>query len=71
IKSYFSVNYDKFKIIYKKSYIIYDITNDSFIMYSYLDDYYHREDIYSYKVVDGKVCFIYKNTVYNLGKVVT
>lgn len=70
IKDYYILNCNSFKITYKKSYIIYDKNNDDFIMYSYYDEYYHREDIYKYKINEGKLIYMYVNTKYNLGKVV-
>jgi len=57
------------KIWHNNSFIIYNRVNDCFIINSYFDEYYHREDIYDYRVEGGKFKCNYRNTTYVLGKV--
>ena len=57
------------KIWHNNSFILYNRGNDCFVISSYFDEYYHREDIYDYCVESGKFKCSYRNTSYVLGKV--
>jgi len=55
-------------IIYNHCYLKYDNNSNCIIMVSYVDEYYHREDYYDYKVINTNIYFIYKYTTYKEGR---
>lgn len=69
IKNYMISNSNSFKIVFDKSYISYDSTNDCFMLVSNYNGYFHKEELYYYKVIDGSVKFNYKETRYVEGRV--
>lgn len=69
IKDLMSRRINEFKLWHNNSFIIYNKDKDCIIISSYFDEYYHREDFYSYSVENNKLKWSYANTLYSLGKV--
>jgi len=60
---------DELKLWHKDSFIIYNKDKDCIVISAYFDEYYHREDFYDYSVENGKLKWIYTNTIYVLGRI--
>lgn len=56
----FLSNKSELKITYNNSYLKYDDSNNTIVIVSYEDEYYHKEEIYSYEVEENQVKFIIK-----------
>lgn len=71
IKNYMISNVDSFKIISGKSCINYDGGYDCFIVANNFNGYFHKEELYYYKVIESCIKFYYKETRYVEGRVNT
>jgi len=70
IKNYFTINSQNPIVRYEKSYIKYNLVNDSFILtYEYKQGFLKRNE-YDYDVINGVTIFTYKNSVYESGSVI-
>ena len=52
----------------KNCYLKYDRINNCIIMFSYVDEYFHREDAYECKVTTSNIKFVYKYTIFKGGR---
>jgi hypothetical protein len=67
IKVFFQSNAIE-NITYNHCYLKYDSINNCIIMFSYVDEYFHREDYYDCKVIDSNINFVYKCTIFKEGR---
>jgi hypothetical protein len=70
VKNYFQQNNTIYNYDNSYSKIKYDAARNKIILQSYYDEYYHRDDLYDYKVLGGKLKFIYIQTLYVEGRLV-
>lgn len=66
VKSYYS-GIINFKLIYKNSYLKYNSSKDAFVMYTYVDSYFHLEDYYTYKIENGRLNIALYKTISSEG----
>lgn len=67
IKAFFLSN-EIGNFTYNQCYLKYDNINNVIIMVSYVDEYFHREDYYIWKINDSNMNFIYRNTIFKEGR---
>jgi hypothetical protein len=68
VKSFFLQNNMLYTYDNGHSKIKYDTARNKIILQSYYDEYYHREDLFDYRVVGGKLKFFYILTLYVEGR---
>ena len=70
IKDCFKLYGDKSIASYEKSYIRYSVNKDSFIVTYQYSDGVLKKDEYDYEVIDGLIKYIYKNSIYESGRII-
>lgn len=69
LHNYLTNNESSIKFIYNNNFIKYSRSNDCFIIYSYFDEDYHKEDFYHYSISGNKIVYEFYNTLILEGRV--
>ena len=67
VKAFFLENEIE-NITYNHCYFKYDSINNCIIMISYVNEYFHREDCYDCTILNLKINFVYKFTIFKEGR---
>ena len=70
IKNYFKLYGEKSIASYEKSYIIYSVDKDCFILTYQYEDGILKKDQYSYEVINQLIKYTYKSSIYESGRLI-